>query len=101
MKFLCMLQYLCTKHKLYYIEVIPCTSPHIRKSGSELGGRMHPHLPAVSDRHVSCCLSPPAPVVSLLGAEQSIGMGEGAMSATRRYSSFFNDSNPFKMESKA
>lgn len=83
------------------MEVIPWTSPHIEESGRELAGRMHPHVPAVYHTGVFPALSPPAPVVSLLGAEQSIGTGEGAMSATRRYSSCFNDSNPFKLESRA
>lgn len=100
-KFWCMLQYLCSKHKFYYREVIPCTSPPIEESESELGGRMHPHLPAAYQTGRSSALSPLAPVVPLLGSEESIGMGEGAMSATRRYSSCFNDSNPFKMESRA
>lgn len=91
-KFWCMLQYLCRKHKFYYMEVIPCTSPH---------GRTHPHLPAVYQTGMFPALSQPASMVSLLGAEQSTGMGEGATSATRRYSSCFNDSNPFQMESRA
>lgn len=42
-KFLCMLQYLGSKHKLYYMEMIPCTSPNTEESGIELAGRMHSH----------------------------------------------------------